>query len=48
MELDLTLRARIHAFEEAVGKKNVNGIIGFGPCIRSTMVRRQRNYTPRS
>ncbi|KZV63052.1 urea carboxylase [Peniophora sp. CONT] len=37
MELDLTLRARIHAFEVAVGKKSIDGIVGFGPCIRSTM-----------
>ncbi|VDB91707.1 unnamed protein product [Peniophora sp. CBMAI 1063] len=37
MELDLTVRARIHAFEDAVRKKRIDGIVGFCPCIRSTM-----------
>lgn len=38
MNLDFALRARIHAFESGVCKKNVTGIRAFSPCIRSTMV----------
>ncbi|KAI0028655.1 urea carboxylase [Vararia minispora EC-137] len=37
MKLDFSVRARIHAFESIVESQNVRGIIGFGPCIRSTM-----------
>ncbi|KAI0065226.1 urea carboxylase [Artomyces pyxidatus] len=37
MELDFSLRARVHAFEAAARSKGVESILGFGPCIRSTM-----------
>ncbi|KAG1727747.1 allophanate hydrolase subunit 2-domain-containing protein [Suillus paluster] len=37
MHLDFTLRARVHALESEVRKRNVNGIWAFAPCIRSTM-----------
>lgn len=38
MCLDLTMRARIHAFELTVKKQNIGAIKKFCPCIRSTMV----------
>ncbi|KAG0691920.1 allophanate hydrolase subunit 2-domain-containing protein [Suillus ampliporus] len=37
MHLDFILRARVHALESEVRKRNVNGIWAFAPCIRSTM-----------
>lgn len=38
MHLDFVLRARVHALESEVRKREVNGIWAFAPCIRSTMV----------
>jgi urea carboxylase len=38
MHLDFVLRARVHALESEVRKKNIKGIWAFAPCIRSTMV----------
>ncbi|KAI0693471.1 urea carboxylase [Cytidiella melzeri] len=38
-KLDLHVRARIHAFEDAVRARNVKGVWALSPCIRSTMVR---------
>ncbi|OAX34102.1 hypothetical protein K503DRAFT_699315 [Rhizopogon vinicolor AM-OR11-026] len=37
MLLDFVLRARVHALESEVRKRDVNGIWAFAPCIRSTM-----------
>jgi urea carboxylase len=37
MHLDFVLRARVHALESEVRKKNIKGIWAFAPCIRSTM-----------
>ncbi|TFY78522.1 hypothetical protein EWM64_g5490 [Hericium alpestre] len=37
MLLDFGLRARIHAFETEVTRRNIKGITEFAPCIRSTM-----------
>ena len=38
MRLDFILRARVHALESEVRKRNIKGIWAFAPCIRSTMV----------
>ncbi|KAF9076878.1 allophanate hydrolase subunit 2-domain-containing protein [Rhodocollybia butyracea] len=38
MCLDLTVRARIHAFELEVKKRGISAINKFCPCVRSTMV----------
>ncbi|PIL26818.1 hypothetical protein GSI_11079 [Ganoderma sinense ZZ0214-1] len=38
MDLDFTIRARIHAFETAVRKRSLPGVWFLAPCIRSTMV----------
>lgn len=38
MHLDFVLRARIHALESEVRRREVSGIWAFAPCIRSTMV----------
>ena len=38
MTLDLTARARIHAFETQIRDAQVPGIVELAPCIRSTMV----------
>ncbi|EPQ53370.1 hypothetical protein GLOTRDRAFT_117321 [Gloeophyllum trabeum ATCC 11539] len=46
--LDLTLRARIHAFETAAKAQNIPGVWAFGPCIRSTIVRYDPLTTPQS
>lgn len=37
--LDFSLRARVHALEQAVRRFEVPGIWAMSPCIRSTMVR---------
>lgn len=37
MHLDFIIRARVHALESEVRKRNVKGIWVFAPCIRSTM-----------
>ncbi|KAJ7244619.1 urea amidolyase [Mycena haematopus] len=37
MTLDFTLRARVHAFETILKKRNVHGLLAFCPCVRSTM-----------
>lgn len=39
--LDFNLRARIHAFEQSLQKRDIRGVWAMSPCIRSTMVRRQ-------
>ncbi|KZT03045.1 urea carboxylase [Laetiporus sulphureus 93-53] len=36
--LDFNLRARIHAFEMEIQRRNVPGIWALAPCIRSTMI----------
>ncbi|GBE85595.1 Putative urea [Sparassis crispa] len=36
--LDFGLRARIHAFESELGKRDVPGMWSLAPCIRSTMI----------
>lgn len=38
MTLDLTVRARIHAFETEIKARGIPGIWALAPCIRSTMV----------
>ncbi|KAK7023327.1 urea carboxylase [Favolaschia claudopus] len=38
MKLDFELRARIHALETILKKKNISGIQTFCPCVRSTMI----------
>ncbi|KAI0339186.1 urea carboxylase [Trametopsis cervina] len=38
-KLDFHVRARVHAFEQAVRNMNVKGVWALCPCIRSTMVR---------
>ena len=38
MDLDFTIRARIHAFETEVRKRSLPGVWFLAPCIRSTMV----------
>ncbi|KAH7906361.1 allophanate hydrolase subunit 2-domain-containing protein [Hygrophoropsis aurantiaca] len=42
MQLDFLLRARAHALEAEIRKTNTDGIWGFAPCIRSTMI----HYNP--
>ncbi|KAI0765576.1 carbamoyl-phosphate synthase L chain, ATP binding domain-containing protein [Irpex lacteus] len=37
--LDLHIRARVHAFEDALRNLNIPGLWALSPCIRSTMVR---------
>lgn len=38
MKLDFVIRARIHAFQNAILEKNITGLGLLCPCIRSIMV----------
>ncbi|KAG7087251.1 hypothetical protein E1B28_013232 [Marasmius oreades] len=38
MAMDFVVRARIHEFEREVKRRNIEGVLRFCPCVRSTMV----------